>query len=138
MVILVPVANGPLRDQVIDTAIELGKGLDQELYIVHLTAEESADGESKRIRDELRERVEKAGVPATVALEYVGHTSPRAGKRIGQEVLELADDVEISHIVMGHTSQGILRDLTRGSTAFAVLDHAHVPVTIVPERSLDD
>lgn len=138
MVILVPVDDGPLRERVLDTAIALGRGLDQELYVVHLTTDESADGEAKRVRDEISEKLSEAGVPATVALEYVSHIAGRPGTRIGQEVIELASDVDISHIVMGHTTQGVLRELARGSAAFSVAKHATVPVTIVPENSLDE
>lgn len=135
MTILVPVAEGPLRDRVLDTAIELGRALVEDLYVVHLTDDEVADGPAKQIRDEIRDRVQSADIAATVALEHVGHGLARTGSRIGQEVTELAADVTVTHIVMGHTSKGLLEGLTQGSVAVAVVDAADVPVTVVPEKS---
>ena len=137
MTLLVPVADGPLRERVLAVAIDLGTALDQKLYVVHLVDSEVADSEAKQMRDDLRESLEGAPIPATVALEYVGHNGPRAGPRIAQEILELAADVDVSHIVMGHTTQGLLGGVTRGSTASAVIDDATVPVTIVPENVSD-
>lgn len=133
MTILVPVDQGPLRDRVIETAIELGAALGEDLYLVHLVDNEVADGPEKRIRDEIRDRVEAGDVEATVALEHVGHSLARAGPRIGQEVVELAADVTVTHIVMGHTTKGRLEELARGSAAIAVLEAADVPVTIVSD-----
>ncbi|MCU4716681.1 universal stress protein [Halapricum hydrolyticum] len=135
MTILVPVASGPLRDRVLQTAIELGQALGEDLYIVHLVEEETADGTAKQIRDEIRERVRSADVAATVSLEYVGHGLARTGPRIGQDVIELASDVTVTHIVMGHTSKGLLEEITRGSAAQAVIDAATVPVTVVPDTT---
>ncbi|WP_229109563.1 universal stress protein [Halapricum desulfuricans] len=135
MTILVPVASGPLRDRVLETAIELGAAFGEDLYVVHLVDEETADGTAKRVRDEIRERVRSADIAATVSLEYVGHGLARAGPRIGQDVIELAADVTVTHIVMGHTSKGLLEELTRGSAAQAVIDAATVPVTVVPDAA---
>lgn len=138
MVLLVPVANGPLRDHVLDIAVELGEALGQELYIVHLVENEVADGDAKAMRDELRSKLEDDGITATVSLEYVGHSGARPGPRIGQEILEIAADVDVSHIVMGHSTHGLLQEVTRGSTAMSVVDNATVPVTIVPEHYVEE
>lgn len=135
MTILVPIAaTSHLRDEILDVAIKLARGLDEELYVVHLVENDDAGMEDKRIRDELQEELTDIGVPATVALEHVGHWGPRSRARIGQDVLELAADVEISHIVMGHTAKGLLEELTRGSAVVAVVDEAPVPVTVVSDR----
>lgn len=135
MTILVPVASGPLRDQVLETAIDLGRALEEDLYIVHLVDDEMADATAKRIRDEIRDRVQSADVAATVSLEYVGHSLARSRSRIGQDVIELAADVTVTHIVMGHKPKGLLEELTRGSAAQAVIDAASVPVTVVSDTS---
>jgi len=135
MTVLVPVASGPLRDRVLDTAIDLGRALEENLYIVHLVDDETADGTAKRVRDEIRDRVKSADVAATVSLEHVGHGLARSHSRIGQDVIELAADVTVSHIVMGHTSKSVLGELTHGSAAQAVIDAADVPVTVVPSES---
>ncbi|WP_254273952.1 universal stress protein [Haloarcula marina] len=132
MTILVAVADDTISAPVIDTAIRLGEGLGQELYVVHLLEEEVADSEAKHVRDRLRERFADETVVATVALEYVGRTRTRSGPRIAAELLELAADVDITQIVMGHEPKGLAGRLTAGDVAFAVVDAADVPVTIVP------
>jgi nucleotide-binding universal stress UspA family protein len=132
MTILVAVADDPIRERVIDTALELGRGLDQELYILHLVEDVSADSDARRLRDELREYVADADVAATVSVEQISHTGPRSGTRTAQELLDAAADVHISHVVMGHASKGLLGNLKDGTTAFAVADHADIPVTLVP------
>ena len=133
MTLLVPVASDPLRGRVLETAIELGEALGDDLYIVHLVDDETADATAKQVRDEIRDRVRSADVTATVSLEHVGHGLARSHSRIGQDVIELAADVTVTHIVMGHTPKGLLEELTRGSAAQAVIDAASVPVTVVSD-----
>jgi nucleotide-binding universal stress UspA family protein len=132
MTILVAVADDPIRERVLDTALELGRGLDQELYILHLVDSASADTDARRLRDEVREYVANADVATTVSVEQISHTGPRSGTRTAQELLDAAADVHISHVVMGHASKGLLGNLKDGSTAFAVADRADIPVTLVP------
>lgn len=141
MTILVAVAEDAAQEAVLDVAVALAKGLDQDLYVVHLVDAATADAEAKRVRDATRERVADANVVVTVALEHVSHSGTRPGNRIGQELVDLAADVDISHIVMGHASKGWLARLREGDTAFAVVADADVPVTIVPngsETAVDD
>lgn len=135
MTILVPVATGPLRSEVLDTAIELAECFDQELYVVHMVDDNDADSGAKRVRDDLRAELADVDVAVTVSLEHVSRRDLRQGSRIGQEVVDIATDVGITHIVMGHRSRGTLAGLTRGSTAFSVADQASVPVTVVPESA---
>jgi len=132
MSILVAVADDTASEAVLDTAISLGEELGEELYVVHVVGEEIPDGEANRIRDDLRTRVADASVVSTVSLERVGRLGSRQEKRIGKELLELASDVDISQIVMGHQAKGISGRLWSGEAAFAVVDGATVPVTIVP------
>ena len=133
MSILVGVARDDARPKVLEVAVKLGKGLDEHLEIVHLVEEENAENDAKRIRDELQDYVADRNVAATVSREHVGHRGPRTGPRIARDLLEIAEDVDVTHIVLGHRSKGMVRDLARGSTAFAVAEDADVPVTIVPE-----
>ena len=135
MTILVAVADDPMRDRVLDVALDLGRGLDHDLYVLHLVDGASADTEARRLRDEVREYVADAAVAATVSVEQISHTGARSGTRTAQELLDAAADVDISHIVMGHSSKGLLGNLKDGSTAFAVADRAEIPVTIIPSTN---
>lgn len=136
MTILVAVSRTHVRDRVLDTAISLGEAFDQDLYIVHLV-EDGARPDDGGIREELRQRVLHENVVATVAIEPVDASLARSGPRLGQTLLEFADDTRIAHIVVGHSSKGLLGGLTTGNTAFTVADTAPVPVTIVPEDVSD-
>ena len=132
MTILVAVANDPVRDAVLDVAINLAQGLGEELDIVHLVDDENADATDKEIRDAIRDRVEGENVVATVSLEQITHGASRPNHRIGQELVDLAADVDVTHVVMGHSEKGLFEQLSQGSTAYAVVSAVDVPVTIVP------
>lgn len=137
MTILVAVSRDHTRERVLDVAVRLAGAFGQDLYIVHLIEDESPPSDPSQIREELRQRVLDENVVATVAVEPVGPTLARAGTEFGQALLELAADVDVTHIVMGHTPKGFLADAARGNTAFTVADAAHVPVTIIPEPAVD-
>ncbi|WP_277540940.1 universal stress protein [Haloarcula laminariae] len=132
MTILVAVADDEASSRVIDTAVALGSGLNVPLYVVHLVDDADADRAAERMRDELTERLAGEPVEATVSLEYVGRYGRRPGTRIASELLEIAEDVDISHIVMGHEAKGLGGRLRSGDAAFAVVNETAVPVTVVP------
>ncbi|WP_262176745.1 universal stress protein [Haloarcula laminariae] len=132
MTILVAVADDEASSRVIDTAVALGSGLNVPLYVVHLVDDADADRAAERMRDELTERLAGEPVEATVSLEYVGRHGRRPGTRIASELLEIAEDVDISHIVMGHEAKGLGGRLRSGDAAFAVVNETAVPVTVVP------
>jgi nucleotide-binding universal stress UspA family protein len=137
MSILVAIADDPARDRVLEVAMELGQGLDWDLHIVHLVEDTSTNPDARRIRDELRERTRDGPVVSTISVEYITHQGNRSATRTAKELLDIAADVDISHIVMGHLSKGVVENITQGNTAFAVVDESTVPVTIVPVESGD-
>ncbi|WP_336339035.1 universal stress protein [Haloarcula brevis] len=137
MTILVAIANDSVSGAVIDTAVALADAMDEELYVVHLVDADTADGTAKQLRDEMRERFRDATVVATVAIEHVGRSAMRSGTRVGNELLELAADVDVHHIVMGHEPKGLTGRIREGDAAVAVIDAADVPVTIVPDGKSD-
>jgi len=132
MTILVAAADDEASSRVIDTAVTLGVALDTPLYVVHLVDDTDADRAAERMRDGLTDRLADEPVEATVALEYVGRHSRRPGARIAHELLEIAEDVHITHIVMGHEPKGLRGRLRSGDAAVAVINEATVPVTVVP------
>jgi len=137
MTILVAIANDSVSPAVIDTAVRLADGLGEELYVVHLVDEDTADGTAMQLRDEMRDRFRDTNIVATVAIEHVGRSAMRSGTRIGNELLELAADVDVQHIVMGHEPKGLAGKIRDGDAAVSVIDAADVPVTVVPESPSD-
>lgn len=137
MTILVAVSRAPNRDKVLDMAIRLGNAFDEDLHIVNLIEDQSPTDNPRQIRQELRQRVLQENAVATIAVEPIDGTLVRAGPRLGRELLDLAAEDDVTHIVVGHSSKGLLGDITQGNTAFTVADTAPVPVTIVPENASD-
>ena len=135
MSILVAIADDPARDRVLDVATDLGAGLDRDLYIVHLVEQQTTTPDARRIRDEIRERTSDEAVVSTISVEYITHQGNRSATRTARELLDIAADVDISHIVMGHLSKGVVENIRQGNTAFAVVDESTVPVTIVPANT---
>ena len=132
MTILVAVADDSAAPRVLDVAVDLGAALDVSLYVVHLLDDTDADRAAERMRDDIEARLADEPVTATVALEFVGRHSRRSGARIAHELLEIAADVDITHIVMGHEPKGLRGRLRSGDAAVAVINESAVPVTVVP------
>lgn len=93
----------------------------------HVVAAEDAD--------DARSRLALADAVAGLAAEYpdvsttltVGHGAP------SECLLTLADSMDL--VVIGHHERGLLGRLTHSSVAVAVLEHASVPVAVVPVTS---
>lgn len=135
MSILVAIADDELRTHVLGAAITLGKALDDELYVVHVTDEEGATVDTRNLADEIRNELVGRGVEFSVAIEYVESPTRRSGTAVGQRLASIADDEEITHAVVGHQAKDRIERLLGGDVAFSVAEAASVPVTIVPEDS---
>jgi nucleotide-binding universal stress UspA family protein len=133
MAILVAVADDDLKERVIDIGVEMGRAFEESLYVVHLTEDEIADAEARQVRTDIDARLEGADVEYDVAVEHMGVTRGRSGHATGRQLAEIASDVAIGHVVVGHHSKRALRSLAEGNTAMALAEAASVPVTVVPE-----
>lgn len=54
---------------------------------------------------------------------------------IGEEILRVADEAEVRHIVLGSHGHGLLYNMLVGSAAESVIRNAKVPVTLVPSAT---
>jgi nucleotide-binding universal stress UspA family protein len=133
MCILVAVANDAASTAVVGTAVGLAEMADQELYIVNLVDESVSPDTAEQLRSDIRDRMVESGVVSTVAVEPISRSSMRSGSAVGAELLNIAADVDATHIVMGHEPKGLGGRLREGDAAFAVIESAEVPVTVVPE-----
>ena len=133
MAILVAVSDDSQFETVLSVAVQLATGLDQSLYVTHITETESASGEERAFRDKIREALSETDVPVDVELEHLSRDGLRSGTTIGKQLLELTEGADIEHIVIGHRSKGRLSAVRDGHTGFVVAEEAAVPVTIVPE-----
>ena len=133
MVILVAVANDPLQERVLAVARDFGESFEEDLRVVRLVDDRDADSDVKEHRDKLEERLDRMNVHAAVSIEHVGHSIGRKSTRVGRELLDLAAEVDVSQVVIGHSSKAFVETLTHGDTALEVADDASVPVTVVPD-----
>lgn len=133
MVILVATANDTLQEHVLLVARDFGERFDEDLRVVRLVEDDAARIDVKYHRDQLTERLDGLDASATVSIEHVGHSIGRKSARIGKELVDLAAEVDVTHIVIGHASKDFAETLVHGDTAFAVADNASVPVTVVPD-----
>ena len=133
MSLLVAVTDDDRFEAVLDVATRLGSGLDQDLYVTHITETQSASSDERAFRDEIREILSQTSLSAEVSLEYLGPKGLRSGTTVGRQLLELTEGVDIDHIVLGHRSKNRVAAVRDGHTGFTVAQEAAVPVTIVPE-----
>jgi nucleotide-binding universal stress UspA family protein len=121
------------------TAADLAERTDSELHIVHVgeaplvyhperhggyrTEYEKAETQARELLEAQVEKIKGAG--ATVAQAHL-----RMG-RADEEIVDLAQTMDVGLIVMGTRGQGKMRRALLGSVSESVVRHAHCPVTIV-------
>jgi nucleotide-binding universal stress UspA family protein len=133
MAILVAISDDERFESVLGVATQLARGMNQDLTVAHVTTNENASGNDRTFRDEIRSFVAETDVQAEVTLEHLNRSGLRSGTAIGKQLLDIAEGVEIDHIVIGHRSKTQFAKLREGHTGFVVAQEATVPVTIVPE-----
>lgn len=133
MSILVAIGDDDRYESVLTVAVRLAAALDQELRVAHMTETASASADERSFRDEVREFLSEADVPAEVDLEHIDRGGLRSGTAVGKQLVDISNDVAVDHIVIGHRSKNRLTAVREGHTGFVVAEEAAVPVTIVPE-----
>jgi nucleotide-binding universal stress UspA family protein len=122
----------------VTTAADLAKSTDSELHVVHVgemplvyhperhghRAEyEEQQKEAQQLLEAQVERMKEAG--ATVVQAHLRMGVP------DEEIVELAQRMDVGLIVMGSRGQGRIRRALMGSVADSVIRHAHCPVLLV-------
>jgi nucleotide-binding universal stress UspA family protein len=133
MSILVAIGDDGRFETVLDVALRLATGLDERIAVAHVTENESASGDERAFREEVREYLSDADVPVDISLEHLNRSGLRSGTAIGKQLVDLTNDVDIDHVVIGHRSKNRLAEVREGHTGFVVAEESAVPVTIVPE-----
>jgi nucleotide-binding universal stress UspA family protein len=127
------------------TAADLAEGTGSDLHVVHVgelplvyhperygyrAGYEEHEREARRLLEGQVEHIKEAG--ATVEQAHL-----RTG-RADEEIVELAQSLEVGLIVMGSRGRGRMRRALMGSVSDSVVRHAHCPVTIVRGRTAPD
>ncbi len=124
------------------TAADLAERTDSELHLIHVgqfvptvlaqTEVEPAQLErgAQQLLDEQVRRVEEAGGTVKEAHLRLG--------RADEEIVDLAQSLDVGLIVIGSRGRGRIRRALMGSVSDSVVRHAPCPVTIVRERTAPD
>lgn len=133
MGILVAVSNDDNFETVLDVAVQLASGLEQDLHVTHITEQQQASRSERSFREAVQASLSEADVPAAVDLEHFDRSGLRSGTTVGKQLTERTEAVDIDHVVVGHRSKNRLATVRDGHTGFVVANEAAVPVTIVPD-----
>jgi nucleotide-binding universal stress UspA family protein len=119
------------------TAADLANATNSQLHVIHVgellptflaqTEVEPAhlEREARELLDEQVRRIEEAGGTVEEAHLRLG--------RADEEIVDLAQSLDVGLIVMGSRGRGRIRRALMGSVSDSVVRHAHSPVTIVRE-----
>ncbi|WP_122088248.1 universal stress protein [Halalkalicoccus subterraneus] len=131
MQILVPVDGSDSSFDALRFGIEFARGFDTDLAVVHFAAERTEE------TDELFERVRAAlaegGLdvePELIETEVV--TESGAARKVGERIVDLAEQRGYDHVVMGRATSGRLERFVVGSASEAVIEESDLPVTLIP------
>ena len=133
MSLLVAIGDDNRFETVLEIAVQLATRLSKELYVVHLTENESASADERAFREDVQAFLSETDVPFEINIEHLNRSGLRSGTAVGKQLVDLTTDVGIDHIVIGHRSKNRLTTVREGHTGFVVAEDAPVPVTIVPE-----
>jgi nucleotide-binding universal stress UspA family protein len=119
------------------TASDLANATNSELHIVHVgellpTLLAQTEVEPAQLEREARERLDEQ----VRRVEEAGGTIKEAHLRLGradEEIVDLAQSLDVGLIVMGSRGHGRIRRALMGSVSDSVVRHAPCPVTIVRE-----
>jgi nucleotide-binding universal stress UspA family protein len=119
------------------TAADLANATNSQLHVIHVgellptflaqTEVEPAqlEREARELLDEQVRRIEEAGGTVEEAHLRLG--------RADEEIVDLAQNLDVGLIVMGSRGRGRIRRALMGSVSDSVVRHAPSPVTIVRE-----
>ncbi len=128
--VLAPIDGSDNAERALRFAAQLAARFDAEIDVVHLTDVETEATEA--LLDSAREILEAAEVEAELSIEYDLRLTFRGGDRIGDDILEIAEEGGYDHVVMGHHGSGTVERLVMGSATETVIRANEVAVTVIP------
>lgn len=131
MKILVPIDGSEASQDALEFGIDMANAFEAELAVIHVTDTRTSATES--IVETASEVLTDRGLdvePEVIAFEDVN--SIGSSTTVGKHLLELIDQRDYDHVVMGtHDDSGRLESMLIGSASKPVLEDADIPVTIV-------
>ncbi len=140
--IVVGVDNSDTSTRAVEFAVARAKVNDWKIVLTHVipwspfsfntpTENEHRTREKKR---EIEAATEQILVPMAKIADAgeVQHDDVVRHGKPSETMLELSDEVKAVHIIVGRTGDSGLREAVFGSVASRLVQHANVPVTVVP------
>lgn len=131
MNVLVPVDGSDCSFRALEFATEFVRRYEGTLHVVHIT-DYQGEG-TNEIMTQAAEVVTDAGLedePEIVTDRRM--SDPRYANQVGKDILELVEEREYGHVIMGHHGTGRIGRAILGSAAETVLRATEVPSTIIP------
>jgi nucleotide-binding universal stress UspA family protein len=131
MNVLVPIDGSDTSERALRFAAGFARRYDGDVHAVHIT--DVDDDESDALVAEAERILAEEGIeddPAVAIDVRVSQT--RYAEKVGQDVLDMVEESDYDHVVMGHHEDGLVGKLVLGSAAKTVVEGTEVPVTVVP------
>jgi nucleotide-binding universal stress UspA family protein len=129
MDILVPIDGSECSERALAFAVDFAHRFDASVNVVHVTDHRTEATEELLQRAE--QTLAKEGIPS--APEVVFEMKKfRGSDVVGERILDIAEEEEYDHVVMGHHGTGAIGKMILGSAAETVVQGTDVPVTIIP------
>ncbi|WP_440989600.1 universal stress protein [Haloarchaeobius baliensis] len=132
MHVLVPIDGSDPSVRALSFGVDLADRFDGELDVVHIGDPDATATE--QLLERARARCEEVGVAATIEAvpELEDESRLHYASKIGGQILEIATERDVDHIVMGTHGRTGLDEYVLGSAAETILDTQQYPVTVVP------
>jgi nucleotide-binding universal stress UspA family protein len=123
-------------------AIELAKSTGSELHVIYVEPlpdfmkknDASIPGFDRELHEKIEEEARETLRKLTWRVKVAGGTVAEAHLRMGpvaEEIVGLADELEVGLVVAGSRGLGRIRRTLAGSVSESVFRHAHCPVMVV-------
>jgi nucleotide-binding universal stress UspA family protein len=117
-----------------ETAVDLSNRSGSELHLLHVWHDVPGPYAHKFVRGELKRQGQEVLDEQARKIEESGGTVAEAHLREGRtsdEVVRLADELEVGLLVVGSRGMGTVRRILMGSHSEEIVHRAHVPVLVV-------
>ncbi|MBT9256691.1 universal stress protein [Phycicoccus sp. MAQZ13P-2] len=140
--VVVGVDNSDASTRAVEFAVERARHNDWKVVLVHVvpwspysfqTASENEHRHREKER-ELAAATEQVLVPMARIAEDGGvpHSEVVRHGKPSDTITDVARETGAVHVIVGRTGDGGLREAVFGSVASRLVQHAHLPVTVVP------
>ncbi len=140
--VVVGVDNSEASTRAVEFAVERARKNDWKVVLVHVipwspySFQTPADNEDRHRskEQELSAASEQVMVPMAAIAEQGGvpHEELVKHGKPSDTIVDVAADTSAVHIIVGRTGDGGLREAVFGSVASRLVQHASLPVTVVP------